>query len=61
MKSWMIFFAAFLFTVVGFSGKTDAAKQVFLLDWIIYGKQAPFFAAQDKGLFKKVGLDVEYK
>jgi NitT/TauT family transport system substrate-binding protein len=47
--------------VVGFSGQAGAANQIFLLDWIIYGKHAPFFVAQDKGFFKKAGMDVEYK
>ncbi|MFQ5913825.1 MAG: ABC transporter substrate-binding protein [Nitrospinota bacterium] len=61
MKTSVAFLAAFLFWGVGFSGQVGAAKQTFLLDWIIYGKHAPFFVAQDKGFFKKVGLDVDFK
>ena len=37
----------------------DGAEKVTLaLDWIAYGKHAPFFVALDKGYFKKAGLDV---
>jgi NitT/TauT family transport system substrate-binding protein len=42
-------------------GQATAAKTTFLLDWIVYGKHAPFFSAQDEGFFKKVGLDVEFR
>ena len=52
--------AAFLFLAAGLAGQAKAAKTTFLLDWIIFGKHAPFFAAQDFGFYKKVGLDVKY-
>jgi NitT/TauT family transport system substrate-binding protein len=61
MKRSMILLAAILISVAGFSTQASAAKTTFLLDWIIYGKHAPFFIAQDKGYFKKVGLDVEFR
>jgi NitT/TauT family transport system substrate-binding protein len=50
-----------MFLAVGLAPKARAEKVTFLLDWIIYGKHAPFFVAKDKGFFKKAGLDVEYK
>ena len=31
---------------------------MFLLDWILYGTHAPFFAALDFGFYKKNGLDI---
>ncbi|MBI2882124.1 MAG: ABC transporter substrate-binding protein [Candidatus Tectomicrobia bacterium] len=61
MKRRAIFFAAFILLLGGLGASSEAAKTQFLLDWIVYGKHAPFFAAQDMGFFKKVGLDVEYK
>ncbi len=53
--------AAFLLLTMGVAGQADAAKTVYLLDWIVFGKHAPFYMAQDKGFYKKVGLDVEYR
>ena len=61
MKIRMAVLAAFLFFLGGPTGQAAAAGEPFLLDWIIYGKHAPFFTAQDKGFFKKAGLDVAYK
>ena len=61
MKRGMLVFGAYLFLIVGFSSQVNAAKTEFLLDWIIYGKHAPFFVAQDMGFYKNVGLDVEYR
>ena len=60
MKKGLIILATLLLSV-GISIQTNAAKTDFPLNWIIYGKHAPFFVAQDKGHFKKVGLDVRYK
>jgi NitT/TauT family transport system substrate-binding protein len=61
MKTRIAVLAAFLFLSGGLRGQTAAAGEPFLLDWIIYGKHAPFFVVQDKGFFKKAGLDVSYK
>lgn len=61
MKKLMLVVAAFLFLAGGLTGQAVAGKTTFLLDWIVFGKHAAFFAAQDKGFYKKVGLDVEYK
>jgi NitT/TauT family transport system substrate-binding protein len=62
MKRTSILVAFFLFVAVGLAPKAEAAEKVtFLLDWIIYGKHAPFFVAKDKGYYKKYGYDVEYK
>ena len=43
------------------AGTAAAKKQLFLLDWILYGKHAPFFAALDFGFYKKNGLDIFYE
>ncbi|MFQ5914275.1 MAG: ABC transporter substrate-binding protein [Nitrospinota bacterium] len=61
MKRGFVIVASCLFLVAGLCGPASAAKKQFLLDWIIYGKHAPFFVAQDMGHYKKVGLDIEYK
>ena len=61
MRKLIIGFTACLFLVWGLASQASAAKTVFLLDWIVYGKHAAFFAAQDFGFYKKVGLDVTYK
>ena len=61
MRKNVAILAAFLFLAVGFAGQAAAEKTTFLLDWIVFGKHAPFFAAQDMGFYKKVGLDVVYK
>ncbi|MFQ5914295.1 MAG: ABC transporter substrate-binding protein [Nitrospinota bacterium] len=61
MKRGLTVFATILLLMSGLAARADAAKTTFLLDWIIYGKHAPFFVAQDKGFYKKVGLDVVYK
>lgn len=60
MKKKFIVLLAGLFLGMGIAGQADAAKTKFLLDWIVYGKHAPFFAAQDFGFYKKEGLDVKY-
>lgn len=36
-----------------------SAEEIYFLDWIIYGKHAPFFAANDFGFFKKEGLEIK--
>ena len=46
---------------IGMAGAATAAEQIFFLDWIIYGKHAPFFAAKDMGFYKKHGLDMKYE
>ncbi|MFQ5691585.1 MAG: ABC transporter substrate-binding protein [Nitrospinota bacterium] len=61
MKKRLIVLAASLFLIAGLAAQASAAKTTFLLDWIIYGKHAPFFVAKDMGFFKKAGLDVEYR
>jgi NitT/TauT family transport system substrate-binding protein len=53
--SWLI---AGLLTL-GLTGAATAAEEIFFLDWIIYGKHAPFFAAKDFGFFKREGLDIK--
>ena len=61
MKKGLTILAAFLL-LAGFSVQASAAKKTtFLLDWIVYGKHAPFFVAQDMGHFKKRGLDMEFR
>ncbi len=60
MKKGLTILAAFLL-LAGLSVQASAAKTAFQLDWIIYGKHAPFFVAQDMGYFKKRGLDMEYR
>lgn len=35
-----------------------ATKITFQLDWIAYGRHAPYYVALDKGLYRKHGLDV---
>lgn len=42
---------------MGIGASAQAQERLFLLDWILYGKHAPFFAAKDFGFFKKEGLD----
>ena len=61
MRKLIIGFTACLFLLGGLASQAGAEKTTFLLDWVIYGKHAPFFIAQDKGFYKKVGLDVVYK
>ncbi len=61
MKKSILIVAVVLFLATGLAGRAAAAKTTFLLDWIVFGKHAPFFAAQDFGFYKKVGLDVVYK
>ena len=51
----MVVAACFL---IGLVASAQAQERLFLLDWIIYGKHAPFFAAKDFGFFKKEGLDL---
>lgn len=61
MKKGLTILAAFLL-LAGLSVQASAAKKTtFLLDWIVYGKHAPFFVAQDMGHFKKRGLDMEFR
>ncbi len=61
MKKLSIVLVACLFLMGGLAAQASAQKTTFLLDWIIYGKHAPFFVAKDMGYYKKVGLDVVYK
>ncbi len=61
MKKASAVLIAALFLAMGLAGQAAAEKTTFLLDWIVYGKHAPFFAAKDFGYFKKYGLDIEYK
>ena len=61
MRKMLMVTVATLFLATGFAGQAAAAKTTFLLDWIVYGKHAAFFAAQDFGFYKKYGLDVNYK
>jgi NitT/TauT family transport system substrate-binding protein len=37
----------------------DTTKVSFVLDWIIYGRHAPYFVAVEKGIFAKHKLDVK--
>ena len=40
--------------------RASAADSVkFLLDWLPYGKHAPFYAGVDEGIYKQYGLDVK--
>lgn len=43
------------------AGTASATNQLFLLDRILHGKLAPFFAALDFGFYKKNSLDIFYK
>ena len=43
----------------GSATRASAAERArFLLDWIPYGKHAPFYVGVDKGIYKKYGLNV---
>ncbi len=61
MRKMLMVTIVTLFLAVGLTGQAAAAKTTFLLDWIVYGKHAAFFAAQDFGFYKKYGLDMNYK
>ena len=61
MRKNGIALAACLFLLGGLASQAGAQKTTFLLDWIIYGKHAPFFVAKDMGFYKKYGIDVTYK
>lgn len=61
MKKLSIVLMASLFLLGGLATQVRAEKVTFLLDWIIYGKHAPFYVASDKGFYKKYGLDVTYR
>lgn len=59
MKRIFIFVGVLLFLGL-LAGRKGAAEQtLFLLDWIIYGKHAPFFVAVDKGFYNKYNLEVK--
>ena len=45
MKKLSIVLVACLFLMGGLAAQASAQKTTFLLDWIIYGKHAPFFIA----------------
>lgn len=51
--------AFFLMPLVLGGGSASAEKVTFVLDWIPYGKHAPFYVSLDKGYFKEAGLDVD--
>jgi len=61
MRKHGIALAVCLFLLGGLASQAGAQKTTFLLDWIIYGKHAPFYVAKDMGYFKKYGIDVTYK
>ncbi|MBI2880323.1 MAG: ABC transporter substrate-binding protein [Candidatus Tectomicrobia bacterium] len=54
-----------LFTLLGlaFLGRVPQASAAdgvsFILDWVPYGKHAPFYLGVDKGIYKQYGLDVK--
>ena len=44
----------------GTARRAAAAEGVrFILDWLPYGKHAPFYVGLDRGIYKQFGLDVE--
>ncbi|MBI2881770.1 MAG: ABC transporter substrate-binding protein, partial [Candidatus Tectomicrobia bacterium] len=47
----------FLVSLLLGRGAVGAEKVTIALDWIPYGKHAPFFVALEKGYFKDAGLD----
>jgi NitT/TauT family transport system substrate-binding protein len=50
-----------LMSLILAGGAAAKKKKLFLLDWIIYGKHAPFFAAKNFGFYKKQGLNIFYE
>lgn len=44
---------------VGTAGAADPLKVRFILNWKFQGPQAWFFLADDKGYFKKAGIDIQ--
>ncbi len=62
MKRWMAGLALGLATLVGVCDAAQAAERTKLkvaMDWIIGGRQAPWFVALEKGYYAEEGLDVE--
>lgn len=51
--------AFFLMSLVLGGVSAGAEKVIFALDWIAYGKHAPFYVSLDKGYFKEAGLEVD--
>lgn len=56
MKLRAVWAAFFLFAGTGVSGAAE--KAIFLLDWIPYGKHAPYYCALDKGFYREAAIDV---
>lgn len=53
-----VVFLLSLICLLGPGRGVSAEKVKFALDWIPIGKHAPFYAAIDKGFYKKAGLEV---
>src|SRR5215471_17896390 len=59
MKRITMLLAAALAAAAFTSAAHAQDKFPFRLNWTLYGEQAPFFVALDKGFYKAEGLDVE--
>ena len=53
MRKHAIALAACLLLLGGLVSQAKAAKTTFLLDWIVYGKHAPFFCGSGISVFTK--------
>lgn len=52
----------FIFFGLPFPGSVSASKKiVFGFDWVPYGKYVGYYAAREKGLYKKAGFDVTFQ
>ncbi len=45
--------------VLGLPPAAWAAEMIFNLDWVIFGRHAPYYVALEKGYYKDAGLDIK--
>lgn len=45
--------------VLGLAPAASAAEMIFNLDWVVFGRHAPYYVALEKGYYKDAGLDIK--
>ena len=45
--------------VLGLAPAAPAGEMIFNLDWVVFGRHAPYYVALEKGYYKDAGLDIK--
>ncbi len=54
---WPLALAALL--VLGLAPAASAGEMIFNLDWVVFGRHAPYYLALERGYYKEAGLDIK--